>query len=363
MSAGRQGGRIAVCLLLLAGIAGGFAWLYPRGETAPAAAATAEPPPTPRIVSLPVPPRPPPPAPFRTLPAEELGELVEPLDDGTRLPRIAASGWMPWIAFARRFEAAARSPRIGILMINLGADAALTTRAIEELPGEVSLAFLPGSPDLPRWLKQARDRNHEVYLMLPMDDQSVPAERGLRPMQPTLEPVENIRRLRLAMARGEGYVGFVMSTSGAAWQSDAALRPLLQEIAQRGLGVIEVNAAAASITQRLTEDLGIGYARTREVLDYKLSEGGLAANLDQLDAWASEKGTTETANGESASGQSPRHRFGVVQPDGDAIDTIAAWIRGRPKKPAATLVPVIGHFECRDACMARLRAQPAQLKP
>jgi len=28
-----------------------------------------------------------------------------------------------------------------------------------------------------------------------------------------------------------------------------------------------------------------------------------------------------------------------------------------------TLVPIIGHFECRDACMARMRVQPAQLRP
>jgi hypothetical protein len=30
---------------------------------------------------------------------------------------------------------------------------------------------------------------------------------------------------------------------------------------------------------------------------------------------------------------------------------------------AVALVPIIGHFECRDACMARMRAQPAQLRP
>ena len=105
----------------------------------------------------------------------------------------------------------------------------------------------------------------------------------------------------------------------------------------------------------------MGYARTREVLDYKLSEGGLAANLDQLDAWAG--GAAGAAASTSAAGATLRHRFGVVQPEGDAIDTIAAWIRGRPRKPAAVLVPVIGHFECRDGCMARLRAQPAQLRP
>jgi polysaccharide deacetylase 2 family uncharacterized protein YibQ len=335
-------------------LAGGAALLYTQGDSGATAAATAEGQPTVKVVSLPLPPRPPPAAPFRTLTPDERREMAEVLDDGSRLPRISASGWMPWIAFARRFDAPATSARVGILMINLGVDAGLASRAIEELPGEVSLAFLPGSPDLARLLKQAHDRGHETYLMLPMDDQSVPAERGLRPLQPGLEAAENLRRLRLAMARGEGYVGFVIGPSSAAWQSEEALRPVVQEIAQRGLGVVEVNpATTASTIQRLADEFGAGYARTREVLDYKLSEGGLAANLDQLDAWTSD----------SVAGRPPRHRFGVVQPDGDAIDTIAAWIRGRPKKPVAALVPVIGHFECRDACMVRLRAQPAQLKP
>jgi len=47
----------------------------------------------------------------------------------------------------------------------------------------------------------------------------------------------------------------------------------------------------------------------------------------------------------------------------EAIDAIVAWFRRRPERPAAALVPIIGHFECRDACMARVRAQPAQLRP
>jgi hypothetical protein len=89
------------------------------------------------------------------------------------------------------------------------------------------------------------------------------------------------------------------------------------------------------------------------VLDYKLSDGGIAGNLDRLDAWVRE----------TAPEQPPRHRFGVVQPTDEAIDAILAWLRRRPERPAASLVPIIGHFECRDACMARVRAQPAQLRP
>lgn len=361
MAPRRSGRRVAVGVALAALAAGAVA-LAPRDRiagpepaaaaVAPAAAASAPPPP--RIVSLAVPKRPAPPPPFRTLPESELAELVEMTDDGLRLPKVAASGWLPWIAYARRFEVPARAPRVGILMINLGADETLTRRAIEELPGEVSLAFLPGSPDLGRWLQLAHERGHESYLMLPMEDQAIPAERGLKPLHPTVEPAENVRRLRLAMARGEGYVGFVMVPTLPAWQFERVARPVVREIARRGLGLVEVNPVAATTTvQRLTEELATGYARTGEVLDYNLADGGLAASLDRLDAWASEAGPD----------QPPRHRFGVVQPEGDAIDTLAAWMRGRPRQPVAVLVPVIGHFECREPCLERLRAQPGQLKP
>ena len=52
-----------------------------------------------------------------------------------------------------------------------------------------------------------------------------------------------------------------------------------------------------------------------------------------------------------------------MQPDDEAIDALLAWFRRRPERPASSFVPIIGHFECRDACMVRMRAQPAQLRP
>jgi polysaccharide deacetylase 2 family uncharacterized protein YibQ len=293
------------------------------------------------------------PVPFRALPPLEREQMIEVTDDGLRLPRISPSGWMPWMAYARRFEPTAGTPRIGILMINLGADAALTRRAIDELPGRVSLAFLPGSPDLARWLQRAHEHGHETYLMLPTDDPNVLPERGLRPIQVSLDAEENLARLHSVMARGEGYVGFVMISSDGARHSETTLRPLLKEMAERGLGLVEVNPAPATpLAHHLTAELGMGYAHTAEVLDYKLADGGLLANLDRLESWASEP----TAD------RPPRHRFGVVQPEADSIEAIGAWARGRGERPAA-FVPVIAHFECRDACLARLRVQPAQLQP
>lgn len=302
--------------------------------------------------SLPLPIRSPP-SDFRILPGEELAGMIETTTDGQRLPRISPSGWLPWIANARRFDPAGPPGRIGVLVINLGANEAAMRRAVEELPAEVSLAFLAGTPDLPRWMALARAHGHESYLMLPVADQGA-AERGIRPIEASVDTAENLRRLRTVLARGEGYAGLVISSPDGAAQAEMMMRPLVSEIAERGLALIEVNPAPGSASiQRLTEEFGAGYARTTEVLDYKLAADDVSGNLDRLTAWVSE----------GPADRPPRHAFGVVQPEDDAIDALLAWYARREPAPAVSLVPIIGHFECRDACMDRLRLQPAQLRP
>jgi hypothetical protein len=290
---------------------------------------------------------------FRKIPPAERDDMIEVVD-GQRLPKISADGWMPWIAYARRFDPAGPAARVGLLMINLGADEALTRRAIEELPGEISLAFLPGTPDLPRWLQLARDRGHECYLMLPVEDPSGPAERGIRPIEGNADPAENVQRLRTAMSRGEGYVGFVVPGPSVVSRSDLIARPLMKELANRGLALVEISPSGVSAMYRLTVELGMGYARSSTVLDYKLAgQGSVDSNLERLVDWASDRTSEKTA----------RHDFGVLQPDNVAIDAIVAWRQRLAHQSAVSLVPIIGHFECREACLARLRKQPAQLKP
>ncbi len=317
----------------------------------PAEAASALPARSPlRITSLKLPPRP---VDFRTVPAAERAAMIETTADGLRLPRISPMGWMPWIAYSRRYPPEGPAARVGLLMINLGVDEAVMQRAIDELPGAVSLAFLPGTPDLVRWMARAHEHGHESYLMLPVEDPAGTVERGIRPLEAAAEPAENLRRLRVAMARGEGYVGLVVPSSAPVSQQEAVARPLLQEIADRGLGLVEIAPeTSTSALYRLATELGIGYARSSTVLDYKLAGRDIGANLDRLMDWTSE-GRPERA----------RHDFGVLQPSGSSIDAIVAWRKRVAAQTVVALVPVIGHFECRDACMERVRVQSAQLRP
>lgn len=362
-------GLVAAYLLVLgliaatAGLAfgdlrGAAPWIVDSAVAASAASPgtepMAEPDPTApaAIQSIPLPRRPEPSG-FRTPPPEDLAGLIETTDDGLRLPRISPSGWMPWMAHARRFDPAGPPARLGLLVINVGVNEVAMRRAIDDLPPAASLAFLPSTPDLPRWLAQARAAGHETYLMMPTDDPAV-AERGIRPIEATVDAAENVRRLRATLARGEGYVGLVIPAGDRAAQSETVMRPVIAEIAARGLALIEINPAPGVTTiQRLTAQLGVGYARSADVLDYKLAGDGVGGNIDRLAGWVAE----------AAPDRPPRHAFGVMQPDDEAITAIAAWYKGQQGGTAFSFVPIIGHFECRDACMTRLRAQPAQLRP
>ncbi|HEU5096221.1 MAG TPA: divergent polysaccharide deacetylase family protein [Reyranella sp.] len=306
------------------------------------------------VSSLKLPFRRPRPLEFRMLTLAERDDMVEVTPDGLRLPKISFDGWMPWIAYARRYDPSGPAARVGLLMINVGADEALMMRVIDELPGEVSLAFLPGTPDLSRWMKRAHAHNHETYLMMPVEDPEGIGERGIRAISPKVDGAENVKRLQETMTRGEGYVGFVMPTPGPVSQSEEIARPIVKEIADRGLGLIEINPGPTPTAMyRLATELGVGYARTSTVLDYKLARNGLDGNLDRLAEWT----------GETWPGRPARHDFGVLQPDDDAIDAIVAWRQRLAHQSAVSLVPIIGHFECRSVCMERLHRQPDQLRP
>ena len=342
-------GLIAAYALVLGLVVASAVLAFGVGSGAPKAA---EPATQRKAVSLKLPSKPP--SGFRTLAPAEAAEMIEVTSDGLRLPRISSGGWMPWIVNSRRFDPAGPPTRIGLLMINLGASEPLMQRAIEELPAEVSLAFLPGTPDLPRWLSGARERGHETYLMLPAEDPGGLAERGLKPIETSADTPENLRRLRLAMSRGEGYVGFVVRSPGPVPRSESTLHPLVKEIADRGLAVVEINPTPdTAALHRLAVEFGAGYARSTSILDYRLASDGVAGSLDRLVAWI----------GDSGPDRAPRHAFGVMQPDNEAIDAVVAWRRRQAMPMTVSLVPIIGHFECRAACMARLAAQPAQLRP
>ena len=69
----------------------------------------------------------------------------------------------------RAFEGDASAPSIAIIVGGLGVSESLTEAAIDTLPPEVTLSFVPYARDLQGWIDRARAAGHEVMLELPME--------------------------------------------------------------------------------------------------------------------------------------------------------------------------------------------------
>jgi polysaccharide deacetylase 2 family uncharacterized protein YibQ len=267
---------------------------------------------------------------------------MEQTPAGLRLPRIDANGCMPWLAHAAAFDHADTQPRIGVVVIGLGRDAPLTQRAIDGLPPRISLAFAADAPRLDRWIDRARAAGHEVLVMLPVQAPDRPAESGWPPLRADLPPVENMRRLQIVLARaGTGYVGVVVPAPSPLSAVEPALRPLLTEISDRGLLVLETFRTSRTIYE-LGREMGLAYGADAGWIDRKAEAGEIVASLQAFEA----------------STRQNRFALAVATAQRGTIERLIEWSRDVESRGFA-LAPVTGLVECIGLCAERVRKATA----
>jgi polysaccharide deacetylase 2 family uncharacterized protein YibQ len=172
------------------------------------------------------------------LPRAPLAGLTENGPNGP-LPIVAANGRTPAQAYARPFTAQQGKPAIAIIIGGLGFNQNATTQAIDELPAEVTLSFVPYAQNLQGWIDRARARGHEVMLELPMEPFDPDADdTGPQTLLASANAQQNVSRLEQLLSRGAGYFG-VTNYQGARFATSAqASAPVAQALRRRGLSFI-----------------------------------------------------------------------------------------------------------------------------
>jgi polysaccharide deacetylase 2 family uncharacterized protein YibQ len=311
------------------------------GSEAETRQATAPPPPAPPVEliaanGLPLPPPEKPPVPARCPPLDPAA-LTEVTPSG-RLPRIAENGCMPWLANAAAFNYRETRPRVGVILLGLGRNAALMQRAIENLPPQISLGFLPDTPQLDRWIERARARGHEALVMLPVQSTDRAVASGLPPLRADLPAEENIRRLHAVLARaGSGYIGVIVPTTTPLSEAEPVLRPLLQEIADRGLLVLETFRTERRVYE-LSKELGVPYSSDAGWIDRQGETDEITANLEALEKFTHKN----------------RFALAVGMAQRETIERLVTWSKEVEERGLA-LTPVTGLTECLDLCASRVR--------
>jgi polysaccharide deacetylase 2 family uncharacterized protein YibQ len=208
------------------------------------------------------------------------------------LPRIGPDGRTPAQAYARPFAGAAGTPKIALIVGGLGMTQKHTDAAINELPPEVTLSFVPYAPNLQTWINKARAAGHEVLLELPMEAYDYPnVDTGPLTLVTSAKPEENVRRLQVLLGKATGYFG-VTNYQGAKFATDgAAAGPVMKALKDRGLVFVHDGGAARSALPQTANQTGLDFTVADRIVDAELTADSIDRQLLALEALAIQNGS------------------------------------------------------------------------
>ena len=228
------------------------------------------------------------------------------------LPVIAADGRQPWLEYSRGFKRADRKPRIALIISNLGLSDTYTKAALELLPEDITLSFSHVAPRLKNWVREARQKGHEILLDIPMEPIGFPKnDPGRATLLTSSNEVENLNRLEHIMKQAGGYVG-LLGTQGTKFMLHSeTLLPVLRSIKQRGLIYVDSRSTSRSLGPDLASSIQLPKAFNNVFVDKEPSQEKIKNKLDELERIALKR----------------RFAVGIAQPLPITIEILSQWTK------------------------------------
>ncbi|MEE2761554.1 MAG: divergent polysaccharide deacetylase family protein [Pseudomonadota bacterium] len=250
-------------------------------------------------------------------------EMVETTDAGT-LPKMTKSGKSPWQEYARPFNKEAKRPRIAVILHGIGLSRTATLAAINQLPGDITLAFSPYTVNIGNWMGMARSAGHETLIDLHMEPNDFPiSDPGPLAMLTKLKAAENIARLHRVLGLSPGFVGVFQVMGSKFATSEAALTPVLSELQKRGLLYVDSGVPKGSVGLKVAKSIALPRVGVSITLDRVASAAAINSRLVQLEKSARKNNTA----------------VGVAEPYPVTIRRLAEWSKSLNFKKLA-LAPV-----------------------
>jgi len=219
-------------------------------------------------------------------------ELIERGATGV-IPKKSADGLRAMDVYSRQPDTEGNFgvARVVIVIGGLGISQTSTKSAIDNLPGEITLAFAPYGNSLTRWMQEARKRGHELLLQVPMEPLDYPQNNpGAHTLLAEADLQENLANLHWAMSRITNYVGVMNYLGNKMLQQPAGLAPVFAELSQRGLMFFEDGTVKNSLGEGVALKELLPYARANILLDNIRSRSAIVEKLNKLSAEAKRTG-------------------------------------------------------------------------
>ncbi len=227
---------------------------------------------------------------------------------------VMADGLKPFTAYAANADRAkaATMPVVAIVVGGLGVGAAKTLDAIMKLPPAVTLAFTPYGSDPSKLAERARAQRHEILLQVPMEPFDYPDnDPGPQTLLTTLAPEQNLDRLDWHLSRFQGYAGIANFMGGKFEVTDAAMQPIVQAMAKRGLAYFDDGTSPHSAAAMLAAAQSMPFAKADISIDQVPTPMEIDRALASLEDLAKQHGVA----------------IGVASALPVSIERIGVWIK------------------------------------
>jgi polysaccharide deacetylase 2 family uncharacterized protein YibQ len=221
-------------------------------------------------------------APSNPLPKAPIAGLFSPGPNGP-LPRIAPDGRVPAQAYARPFRSNGK-PMVALVVGGLGLNAVTTRAAIERLPAEVTLSFVPYAEGLQAWIDMARAQGHEVMIELPMEPTGYPDhDPGPYTLLSSGGADDVEAKLDWLLGRATGYFGVTNYLGDRFATSDEGMGAMLAVLRQRGVAFLDDGSMRR-------KPGAFARASADRIIDEQQSPAAIMGQLTALEAAAKTRG-------------------------------------------------------------------------
>jgi len=226
-------------------------------------------------------------------PGEARPIVEEPARKAPRPTQVAAASSAiserpAWRRYALPFADLYSKPLIAIVIDDVGLDRPRSRRAWE-LPGPVTLSFLPYAKDLHEQAKAARAHGNELMLHMPMEPMGH-ADPGPNALLTSLSENELRQRVTTDLDSFDGYVGVNNHMGSRFTASRPGMDVVLRLLRARGLLFLDSRTTAQSVGESLAQELGVATISRNVFLDDDESLGAVKRQLATTEEVARRQG-------------------------------------------------------------------------
>ena len=247
-----------------------------------------------------------------TLPVKEKRDSLKSITlhqpERGKIKRNPKTSIKTWEKFAIPVHRDGR-PMISIVFDDLGIDKPRTQRVIE-LPGPLTLSFLPYANNLDLQLTAARKAGHEIWMHVPMEPNTSTIDPGPQVLRTGSSPQEIRESLTWNLDRFDGYVGINNHMGSRFTAHLAEMHIVMKELNRRGLAFLDSLTSKQSQASLAAATAEVDFATRNIFIDHKDNLKMIRLQLEKTRTLARNKG----------------YAIAIAHPRDNTLKVISSWL-------------------------------------